>query len=230
LNKVLEQKIPLIITNANEPKKYSSDFYFGITISTCNYSPILQLELLAYPETVEDLRLIRFWLKELSRAHFTFADAEDDFLLNPEFVDVLFPNESIYLSLGSFSIYPRMQESMMRSVAALTRTNVLRIDEILDFDIMTVCTELLMASKHGIGMAVFGRNVSSWGNSDSSDLIKVFKVYHNINFSKISHRFILTYYSYNYLPVFSFSPSWIMPNSNDYRPKSCSSIFRFIRC
>jgi hypothetical protein len=66
------------------------------------------------------LRLIRFWLRELSRIHFTRADAHHIFL-NPDLVEALFPNEeNICFSIGDFH-FLYLQREMFPGIAGLTR-------------------------------------------------------------------------------------------------------------
>jgi hypothetical protein len=189
----LGQKQPLI-TNTIGLKEYPAEFYITISIA---HGPIpilndsesndvlkLQLKLPAYPTTVEDLRLIRFWLRELSRPHFHFAYTEAYYFLNPDLVRALFPNENIFLSFSLFSIENFLLESMMRSIATLIRVNHLRINT-LSCGIKTLFNELLLVSKHGIGklrfaISVFDRPSTSliplFHPNSSSDLIKVLKI------------------------------------------------------
>jgi hypothetical protein len=119
------------------------------------------VKLPTHPKTVKDLRLIRFWLREIFQVHFTSAETGHPFssFLNPALVEALFPNEDIFLSLGTFTVtrilqrkfpYYVLQNFLLPSIAALTRIYRLRGDLYLSDGIKTLFNELFLTNKHGI--------------------------------------------------------------------------------
>jgi hypothetical protein len=128
------------------------------------------MELKTHPKTVKYLRRIRFWLRELSRVHFTSATIAGAPFLNPTLVDALFPNEDIFLSLGDVEIHSHL-DCMLPGIAALTRIGVLNCDpHHLTDGIKTLFNELLLKSKHGVGKLEFSYSIV---NMTMIDIIKV---------------------------------------------------------
>jgi hypothetical protein len=103
-----------------------------------------------HPKTVKGLHRIRFWLRELSRVHFTDATTCCYPSLNPALVEALFPKEDIFLSLGDFKIR-MLPNFMLPSIASLFRIGVLRCATHRFSDcVKTLFNELLLKSKHGV--------------------------------------------------------------------------------
>jgi hypothetical protein len=118
---------------------------------------VFKLKLPTRPKTVKDLRLVRFWFCELARVHFIKAQTQPPFIYS-FFVDALFSNEeSTFISLGELTIYS-LQNSVLPSIAALTRTDTLRCNPLLlDDGLSTLFSELLLASKQGVSKVLFSR-------------------------------------------------------------------------
>jgi hypothetical protein len=105
---------------------------------------------------VEDLRLIRFWLRELSRIHFSLGKTKSVYFLNPAFVANLFPNDEInFLSFDKLTIGLIHNNTMFPGLTALTRSHILRCNFLhLDGGFKTLFDELLLASKHRVSKVV----------------------------------------------------------------------------
>jgi hypothetical protein len=120
------------------------------------------LTLPARPGTIDDLLLVRYWLRQLARVHFANANSNSLFP-NLALVEALFPSanerESIFFSLGIFKIQG-LNNSMLPSVRALMRIRDLRCGSLRTSGggFKTVFNELLLASKHGIEKAAFSWN------------------------------------------------------------------------
>jgi hypothetical protein len=82
--------------------------------------------------------------------------------LNPAFVEALFPNENIFLSLGDFQLYTPYA-AMLPGIAALTRIQILHMqpnpypDLYINANVVvkTLLNEILLVNKHGIRRAIF---------------------------------------------------------------------------
>lgn len=121
---------------------------------------MFELKLPTHPKTADDLRCIRYWLRELSRVHFYNART-DSLFLNTTLVNALFPNEKdgcIFLSFGSLSITALYNAMISAEVAALTRVSTLHCHcygNYLSSGIETLFSEFLLASKHRVNRASF---------------------------------------------------------------------------
>jgi hypothetical protein len=131
------------------------------------------------PRTVDELRVIRFWLRELSRMHCTKAEYfasktnTNTVFLNPAFVEALFPNENIFLSLGRFRLfYP--YPAMLSGIATLARIQTL-YSSLADRDsLTTLFNELLLVNKNGIRRAQF---LCDWWSGSINAFIKVQNIF-----------------------------------------------------
>jgi hypothetical protein len=118
---------------------------------------------------VDDLRLIRFWLRELFSVHFTFGIVNAPFL-NLAFIDVIFPKikekEAIHLSLGTFRTDNHLRNGMLPGLCALARFRHLHC---YPFQLNDALFNELVTSKHSISKVS-----SSWCSPDSiGNFIKV---------------------------------------------------------
>jgi hypothetical protein len=103
--------------------------------------------------------------------HFSYASTSSYFL-NPAFVEALFPNENIFLSLGHFLLLNPF-DAVLPGILALTRIHTLSCWPNHLVDVKTLFNELLLTSKHGIYRAHFLCHCHSMSAVSIGDFIKV---------------------------------------------------------
>lgn len=119
----------------------------------------LKLALPVRPKNVGELRLVRFWLRQLSRVHFEQTECNPDPYstnvpcLNPAFVNALFPTEVIAVpSFGEVDVW--LKEEMLPGLATFAQIDTLRCrlwkgpwyQE--DYDPTTHFIDFILASKY----------------------------------------------------------------------------------
>jgi hypothetical protein len=142
-----------------------------------NTESIHEIAFPTLPETVSELRLVRFWLHQLTRIH--FEQGANDFpmkcnaLFNPAMLEALFPGQRRHFSFTNFSLKLTDGMSLANLASSLKIAEVVKIDA-SNYDYhMESLINFLRECKHD-GLPIARNRVASIKGVRDIEFVQVF--------------------------------------------------------